>query len=146
MKTFLFTLIALILILSAKAQKKDTLKGLACDKVIAGPTDSPTRLKFDPNKIYTAVEIEPRCPEFHEYLKKNLRVPQNIPGGRKRVLVSFVVEKDGYLTDVSPELDAEAVKLMKGSPKWVPGVNDDRRVRVLFMTPISFEDDKIGQD
>lgn len=61
-----------------------------------------------------------------------------------RVVVSFIVEKDGSLSNikamqsVSPDMDAEAIKVVKNSPKWIPGTQFGRPVRANFIVPINF--------
>ncbi len=83
---------------------------------------------------------------FLQYLGDNIRYPaaerQNRVQGR--VVVSFIVEKDGSLSNikvtqsVSPDMDAEAVRVIKRSPKWTPGIQFGRAVRASFVVPISF--------
>lgn len=64
--------------------------------------------------------------------------------------MSFVVEKDGSLPDiqvnrgVSKEIDAEAVRVMMESPKWYPGVQDGRLVRVRYNIAVNFNLGKKG--
>lgn len=99
---------------------------------------------------YTKREIVPQfnggLDAFGNYLGKNIRYPadareKNIQG---RVIISFVVEKDGSIGDakvaksVYPSVDAEAVRVIKNSPKWIPGFRFGRPVRVLYSVPISF--------
>ena len=61
-----------------------------------------------------------------------------------RVLVNFVVEKDGSITEVKvvkptfPSLDAEAIRVVKAMPKWKPGYQRGQAVRVQFTMPINF--------
>ena len=81
-----------------------------------------------------------------EYLSSNIKYPadaqkQKVDG---RVLVNFVVEKDGSITEVKvikpafPSLDAEAVRVVKAMPKWKPGYQNGKAVRVQFTMPINF--------
>ena len=81
-----------------------------------------------------------------EYLSSNIKYPadaqkQKVDG---RVLVNFVVEKDGSITEVKvvkpgfPSLDAEAVRVVKAMPKWKPGYQKGQAVRVQFTMPINF--------
>lgn len=85
-------------------------------------------------------------PAFAKYLSQNIKYPQiakenNIEG---RVLVSFIVEKDGTLTDIKVLRDIgyscgeEALRVLKTSPKWVPGIQDGKAVRVAYTCPIAF--------
>ena len=103
-------------------------------------------------KVYDFVSIEtqPGFPggmdKFYAYLNKAIRYPpmaqeNNIQG---KVFLSFVVEKDGRLTDIKVErklgggTDEEAVRVLKGSPKWTPGIQNGKPVRVKYNIPISF--------
>jgi len=83
---------------------------------------------------------------FARYLSKNIRYPavarENNTQGR--VIVSFVCEKDGSLTDVKVArgigdgCDEEAVRVIKASPHWKPGIQNGRPVRVAYSVPINF--------
>jgi protein TonB len=104
----------------------------------------------DPNKIFTSVEQVPEFPggldAFGRYLGKNIRYPAvaRENGTQGRVIVSFVCERDGSLTDVKVArgigdgCDEEAVRVIKSSPKWKPGIQNGRPVRVAYSVPISF--------
>ena len=81
-----------------------------------------------------------------EFLAKNLKYPESAEKNKQegRVIVRFVVEKDGSLTDfavarsVSPALDAEALRVAKMMPKWIPAKNKGKTVRVRYNIPIKF--------
>ena len=81
-----------------------------------------------------------------EFLQKNVKYPadaekQKVEG---RVLVTFVVETDGSVTDVKlakkafPSLDAEGMRVVKAMPKWTPGKHEGKLVRVQYTLPINF--------
>lgn len=100
--------------------------------------------------VDVSAEFPGGLPAFGMYILKNLKYPEkakqeNIQG---KVYVTFVVEKDGSLTDikifksVSPELDAEAIRLMKASPKWKPGMQGNKPVSQNYTLPIYFSLDK----
>jgi periplasmic protein TonB len=80
------------------------------------------------------------------YLKREVRYPEaaRLIGMSGVVLVEFVVEKDGSISNVKvlvpvyPDLDAEAVRVIKGFPKWKPGKQMGKAVRVYFQIPIRF--------
>lgn len=83
---------------------------------------------------------------FYNYLKRNIRYPtdahrDNIEG---KVFLSFNVEIDGSLSNIKverglhPSLDAEALRVLKGSPKWIPGRMRGLPVKVKFNIPVSF--------
>lgn len=105
----------------------------------------------EPEKIFTAVEEQPKFPggdaELYKWLNKNIRYPEmaaqnNIQG---RVTVQFVVEKDGSVGEVKivrgkdPDLDKEAVRVVKSLPKFIPGKMNGQNVRVWYTLPINFK-------
>jgi TonB family protein len=109
--------------------------------------------------IYTSVEKVPEFPgglnALGRFLGTNIRYPsaareKHIQG---RVILTFVVEADGSLSSfkilrgVSPDIDAEALRVMAISPKWEPGIENSEKVRVQYSIPISFTlaDDKSGK-
>lgn len=84
--------------------------------------------------------------ELFAFLAKNIKYP--VPAlqaeQQGRVIVRFVVEQDGSITDlevlkgVSPLLDAEAVRVVKSMPRWTPGKQKGQNVRVQFVLPVAF--------
>ena len=103
------------------------------------------------DEIFTIVENQPEpvggMKAFYEYVAKNLKYPQvarrnNIEG---REYIEFVVEKDGSLTDVKilkgigGGCDEEAVRIIQNAPKWIPGKQRARPVRVKMVLPILFQ-------
>jgi len=131
-------------------------KNLKGDKDAAPTIDEPvgtadTKVtEEDPNKIFTSVEQVPEFPGgldgFNKYLSKNIRYPavarENNTQGR--VIVTFVCERDGSLTDVHVLRDIgdgcgdEAVRVIKASPHWKPGIQNGRPVRVQYSVPVNF--------
>ncbi|MFD2284761.1 TonB family protein [Pedobacter petrophilus] len=104
------------------------------------------------DKVYDFVSIEkqPEFPggitRFYKYLGGNIKYPKmaqenNVQG---KVFLSFVVEKDGSLTDVQitrglgSGTDEEAVRVIKESPKWNPGIADGEPVRVKYNLNVNF--------
>ncbi len=90
--------------------------------------------------------------DFQKYLAENIHYPDsaiahNIEG---RVVIKFIVSEDGSIIDckvvkgVSEELDAEALRVVRSFPKWIPGRQNGKAVKVYFTLPIVFklEDDK----
>jgi len=104
----------------------------------------------DPNgdKIFTAVEVNPEpiggMKAFMSWVSSNYDYPQAAQesGVNGVVEVSFVVERDGSLTDISVKRDLKygtgdaAVKLLKKAKKWKPGIQNGRPVRVAYTLPI----------
>jgi len=132
-----------------KDQKGDPNADIRIDEPV-GNSDVKQVVEADPNQIFTSVEQVPEfaggLEKFGAYLSKNIRYPavarENNTQGR--VICTFVVEKDGSLTDIKvvrgigSGCDEEAVRVLKNSPKWKPGIQNGRPVRVQYSVPISF--------
>ena len=101
-------------------------------------------------QVFDVVEQMPEYPggmqALFEYLGQNLKYPgdakeQKVEG---RVIAIFVVETDGSISNVEvvrpvfPSLDAEAVRVLSGMPKWKPGMQSGKVVRVKYTVPINF--------
>lgn len=103
------------------------------------------------NGIYDVTEQMPNFPggmsQLKSFIQNNLHYPVDAvkDGTEGRVILTFVVEKDGSLTDikvaksVSPSLDKEAVRIVKSMPEWIPGKHEGKKVRVKYPLPISFK-------
>ncbi len=101
-------------------------------------------------EIFTVVESMPEFPggetKLYRYLRQNIEYPQiaNESGIQGRVFVTFVVEKDGSITDVQVlrgiggGCDEEAVRVVKSMPKWKAGKQRGKPVRVQYNLPIKF--------
>ena len=82
-----------------------------------------------------------------DFLAKNIKYPVDAQRANKegRVIVVFVVEKDGMISSariarsVYPSLDAEALRVVKAMPKWTPGKQKGKPVRVKFNIPVLFQ-------
>ncbi|MDL2283517.1 energy transducer TonB [Odoribacter sp. OttesenSCG-928-G04] len=99
------------------------------------------------NDIFETVEIYPSFNgDMNKWLSSNLRYPQlAIENGiQGKVFVQFVVEKDGSITDVKvvrsadDYLNKEAMRVVKAMPKWNPGLQRNKPVRVMYTIPITF--------
>lgn len=104
----------------------------------------------DSNRVYDVVEQMPSFPGgisgLRTYLNQNIRYPaeaqENCVQGR--VVVSFVVGKDGHISDVTvlrsvdPSLDKEAVRVIRNMPRWTPGKQGGEPVKVRYNVPVSF--------
>ena len=108
--------------------------------------------EFDNSDIELgAVEVFPEYPggttAMFDFIQTNLKYPESAIESNKegRVFIGFVVEKDGSISNVNvlrgvcEELDAEAVKVVKAMPKWTPGMNNGKAVRVQYTLPIVFK-------
>ena len=142
----LFVLIIAGITVNAQQTLPQKPKDPDSETMINEPESTPS----DTAKIFTSVEHEPSFPggtgKFFEYIMKNLKYPDQTfkDGFVGKIFVSFVVERDGSLTNIkvrkstSPALDAEVAKVIKKSPKWSPGIQDCRIVRVKYSLPINF--------
>lgn len=101
-------------------------------------------------EVFDVVEKMPEFPggqqELMNFLMKNMKYPKAATdkGTQGRVVVQFVVNKDGSVVEptvvksVSPELDQEALRVVKMMPKWQPGKQNGEVVRVKYTIPVSF--------
>lgn len=101
-------------------------------------------------QVFDVVEKMPEYPggqaALFEYLSKNVKYPADAEKKKVegRVLVTFVVNTDGSITDIEvvrkafPSLDAEAVRVISGMPKWIPGEQKGQKVRVKYTVPLNF--------
>ena len=115
---------------------------------IAAP--EPPKHVVEETKIFTVVEQMPMFPggdgALMGYLRDNIHYPTVAAenGVQGRVVVGFVVERDGSITDVKilrgvdPSLDREAMRVVKNMPKWTPGKQNGSAVRVKYQVPVSF--------
>ena len=102
------------------------------------------------SKVFDIVEQMPSFPggpaALMKFLSENIKYPvvAQENGVQGRVVVAFVVERDGSITDVhiargvDPSLDKEAVRVVKSMPKWTPGKQNGSAVRVKFNVPVAF--------
>ena len=109
-----------------------------------------TQAEPEPEKVFDMVEQMPAFPggmqELMVYLGKNIKYPTIAQenGTQGRVIIQFVVERDGTISDVrvargvDPYLDKEAVVVVKSMPKWIPGKQNGKAVRVKFTVPVMF--------
>ena len=109
-----------------------------------------TQAEPEPEKVFDMVEQMPAFPggmqELMVYLGKNIKYPTIAQenGTQGRVIIQFVVERDGTISDVrvargvDPYLDKEAVRVVKSMPKWIPGKQNGKAVRVKFTVPVMF--------
>lgn len=119
---------------------------LKAKEVIAEPEPP----KVEETKVFDVVEEMPQFPggqaALLEYLAKNIKYPvvAEENGVQGRVIVTFVVERDGSITDVKvvksvdPSLDKEATRVVKSMPKWQPGKQNGSAVRVKYTVPVQF--------
>lgn len=120
---------------------------------VSGPAMGPptaTQEEGDEGEVFEIVEQNPMFPGGNEalmkWLSKNLKYPASAQenGIQGRVLVQFVVNKDGSIVEpkvirsVDPALDKEAMRVVSAMPKWQPGKQRGKTVRVRFTLPVTF--------
>ena len=122
---------------------------LKAKEEIAAP--EPPKQQVEENKVFDVVEQMPSFPggmgALMSWLNQNIKYPviaaEN--GVQGRVIVQFVVEKDGSITDVKvaksvdPSLDKEASRVVSAMPKWTPGKQNGSAVRVKYTVPVTFK-------
>lgn len=101
------------------------------------------------NNIYNiaGIDIRPEFPggniAFDGFIEKNFKIPKDKPELKGKIYVTFIIEKDGSLSgikvlrDIGYETGAEAIRVLKMSPKWIPGKQNNKLVRILYSMPIS---------
>lgn len=104
----------------------------------------------DQEEVYQVVGQQPSFPggreELFKYLAYNVKYPIDAAKNKieGRVLVTFVVEHDGSISNVNvansvyPSLDKESIRVVSGMPKWIPGKANGKTVRVKYTIPITF--------
>ena len=109
-----------------------------------------THSDVDPNVVLNASEEMPQFPggqsAMLDYLAKNINYPvvAEENGIQGKVIVTFVVERDGSITEVKiaksvdPSLDKEAVRIVESMPRWKPGKQKGVTVRVKYTVPVQF--------
>jgi protein TonB len=119
--------------------------------VIAAPVEAPEE-EEEEEVIFVVVETMPEFPgcqqALFKFLSENVKYPviAQENGIQGRVICQFVVNKDGSIVDVEvvrsggdPSLDKEAVRVIKSMPKWKPGKQRGKAVRVKYTVPVNFK-------
>lgn len=137
------------LVAQGKTSGEETVNamGRADDTFIANDIQRMTSTDDD---VYEVVEKMPAFPggmaELMKYLRSNVRYPVEAhkAGIQGRVVVSFIVNKDGTVKDakivrsVDKSIDAEALRVISAMPKWQPGYQDGKAVSVRYTVPVTF--------
>ena len=111
--------------------------------------------------MFDVVEEMPQFPggpsALFEYLSKSIKYPviaedrgnckkkRGYYGVQGRVIVTFIVERDGSITNVrvvksvEPSLDQEAIRVVKSMPHWIPGKQNGKPFRVKYTVPVTFK-------
>ncbi|KAF2509170.1 hypothetical protein EYY60_12345 [Flavobacterium zhairuonense] len=116
------------------------------------PAGNSAATNNEDNVVYNAagIDVKPDFPggmdKFYQFVDSNFKTPEgakNIKG--KKIYITFIVEKDGSLSDIKVLRDAgyetgtEAIRVLKTCPKWNPGENNGKKIRVLYSLPITMK-------
>lgn len=133
-----------------QADESVTEQTAPASEPVQAPADTPAPAETE-EEVYTVVEQMPEFPggvqKLLDFISQNIQYPQtamkqNVQG---RAIVQFVIEKDGSLSNfnvlrsVHPDLDAEAVRVVKSMPKWKPGMQKGEPVRCKYTLPVMFK-------
>ena len=134
-----------------KEGTKDRLaEAVRSDIAVTAPPPPPAPKPEVSNKVFDVVEEMPHFPggpaALQAFLSSNTKYPvvAQENGVQGRVIVSFVVERDGSITDVKvvrsvdPSLDREATRVVRSMPRWSPGKQNGSAVRVKYTVPVVF--------
>lgn len=139
MKAIKYLLIGALMIVFSNATMAQTNSG-----------DSAHKIESDSERIYDIVEQMPSFPggnqALYQYISSHIKYPAILAeaGTQGRVIVTFVVEPDGSLTNVKVSksvdaaLDKEALRLVSSMPRWIPGKQNGKAIRVKYSVPVSF--------
>ena len=128
--------------------KDRTIEAVRNDIAVATPPPAPKEEVTQ--KVFDVVEVMPSFPggqaALLQYLNSQVKQPvvAQENGIQGRVTISFVVERDGSITDVKvarsvdPSLDKEAARVVSSMPRWTPGKQNGSAVRVKFNVPVVF--------
>ena len=144
--------IAVVKDLKDKNIGKETVKGDPnADFVVDEPVGTGVAAVVEEdNTVYNTagIEVKPDFPggmeKFNAFVAKNYQAPEE-EGLKGKVYVTFVVEKDGSLTDIKVLRDIgygtgkEAIRVLNKCPKWTPGEQNGKKVRCTFSLPISIQ-------
>ena len=130
--------------------KDRTVEAVRNDIAVAAPPPPPAPKPEVSNKVFDVVEEMPSFPggqgAVMQYLASHIKYPvvAQENGVQGRVIVSFVVERDGSISDVrvarsvDPSLDREAQRVVKSMPRWKPGKQNGSAVRIKYTVPVVF--------
>ena len=150
-----FAAVAVISCTSPREKKTDTdatspaVENVEEKNTPATAETTPTKT-VEEGEIFLVVEDRPQFPggdaELMKFLQQNIKYPKEAQeqGKQGRVIVQFVVNKDGSICEdtiirsVDPQLDAEAIRVIRSMPNWTPGKQKGEPVRVRFTIPVTF--------
>lgn len=130
--------------------KAEEAKAAELAKAEAKASDATAPADTTKNVVYDVTETMPQFPGgqgvLMKYLAANIKYPASAVKAKKqgRVIVTFIIQKDGSVAkariarSVDPELDAEALRIVKAMPNWTPGTQDGKPVNVKYTIPVVF--------
>ena len=133
-----------------EAKAAELAKSEAEQKAEAKASDATAPADTTKNVVYDVTETLPQFPGgqgvLMKYLAANIKYPASAVKAKKqgRVIVTFIIQKDGSVAkariarSVDPELDAEALRIVKAMPNWTPGTQDGKPVNVNYTIPVVF--------
>ncbi len=133
MRKLLFILIYFMAFSNVKAQSEESI-----------PTVSGDTKLYNSAGIEVKPEFKGGLNKFYEYISKNYRTPE-VQGLKGKLLISFIVEKDGSIADIKVLKDIgygtaeEAIRILKNCPKWTPAEQQGKKVRCAFMLPLNIQ-------
>ena len=149
---YILPLAALAVTAFARPEVSAVADEISAVKVIAPAVHDSIQPNVQPAVAAPSSALD-QMPEFpggmealNTYLRNNIRYPQEAQkaGIQGRVIIQFIVSKDGSITDaevvesVDPQLDAEGLRLIKNMPRWKPGMRKEQAIRVKQTLPIRF--------
>ncbi len=149
---YILPLAALAVTAFARPEVSAVADEISAVKVIATAVHDSIQPNVQPAVAAPSSALD-QMPEFpggmealNTYLRNNIRYPQEAQkaGIQGRVIIQFIVSKDGSITDaevvesVDPQLDAEGLRLIKNMPRWKPGMRKGQAIRVKQTLPIRF--------
>ena len=149
---YILPLAALAVTVFARPEVSAVADEISAVKVIAPAVHDSIQPNVQPAVAAPSSALD-QMPEFpggmealNTYLRNNIRYPQEAQkaGIQGRVIIQFIVSKDGSITDtevvesVDPQLDAEGLRLIKNMPRWKPGMRKGQAIRVKQTLPIRF--------
>ena len=144
MKKAFITIIVLASFTIVKAQTTNNVKQ-------SEELNDPGQRPITDSTIFVAVQQPPSFPggmeKWLDYVKENLKYPEKdkTDGRKGKVFVTFIVEKDGTIANskvvrgIGGACDIEAIRLVKNSPKWNPGMQNEKAVRVQYVAMVEFK-------
>ena len=120
--------------------------------VVDEPASSPKVSTNNDKTIYNTagIDVKPDFPggieKFYKFVDNNFKYPdEDIDLKGKKIYATFIVEQDGSLTDIKILRDAghgtgaEAIRVLKKCPRWIPGEHNGKKIRVLYSLPITIK-------